>query len=227
MTGTDAATYTREAPGMSAFALEDGVVYHTYSAYARGLDALWGMYQWLDRRAEGAQRDGFWFRRRDEYGERLELGEALVQMRLGSTCEHPAVALIAVTGRVVFIRVELSSDSTLAHTATPSLDLGSVVPMSRVLVTGMSGTGKSSALAELGRRGYRVVDTVIRAGASIASMLSLRRVAPRRSGSRSIGISGLLDSEDGRSLFVEGCVRNQSSSTTVSTRSSCSAPLLT
>src|ERR671923_1685733 len=49
MTGTDVATYTREAPGMSAFALDDGVVYHTYSAYARGLDGLWGMYQWLDR----------------------------------------------------------------------------------------------------------------------------------------------------------------------------------
>jgi predicted dithiol-disulfide oxidoreductase (DUF899 family) len=47
--GTDLATYTREAPGMSAFALEDGVVYHTYSAFARGLDGLWGMYQWLDR----------------------------------------------------------------------------------------------------------------------------------------------------------------------------------
>ena len=40
---------TPEAPGMSAFALEDGVVYHTYSAYTRGLDGLWGMYQWLDR----------------------------------------------------------------------------------------------------------------------------------------------------------------------------------
>ena len=39
------------------------------------------------------------------------------------------------------------------------MTLGSVVPMSRVLVTGMSGTGKSSALAELGRSGYRVVDT--------------------------------------------------------------------
>src|SRR5258706_453399 len=47
--GTDAATYTREMPGMSAFALEDGVVYHTYSTYSRGLDGLWGMYQWLDR----------------------------------------------------------------------------------------------------------------------------------------------------------------------------------
>jgi predicted dithiol-disulfide oxidoreductase (DUF899 family) len=39
-TGTDVATYTRERPGMSAFALEDGAVYHTYSTYARGLDGL-------------------------------------------------------------------------------------------------------------------------------------------------------------------------------------------
>src|SRR5690349_19911194 len=52
-TGTDWATYTREEPGMSAFALEDGVVFHTYSAYARGLDGLWGMYQWLDRTPRG------------------------------------------------------------------------------------------------------------------------------------------------------------------------------
>src|SRR5437763_2058371 len=49
MAGTDVATYTRQRPGMSAFVLEDGVVYHTYSTYARGLDGLWGMYQWLDR----------------------------------------------------------------------------------------------------------------------------------------------------------------------------------
>src|SRR4029450_143248 len=53
MTGTDPATYTRERPGMSAFALENGVVYHTYSTYARGLDGLWGMYQWLDRAPRG------------------------------------------------------------------------------------------------------------------------------------------------------------------------------
>jgi predicted dithiol-disulfide oxidoreductase (DUF899 family) len=56
--GTDWATYTREAPGMSAFALDDGVVYHTYSAYARGLDGLWGMYQWLDRAPRGETRQG-------------------------------------------------------------------------------------------------------------------------------------------------------------------------
>jgi predicted dithiol-disulfide oxidoreductase (DUF899 family) len=68
MTGTDTATYTREAPGMSAFVLEDGVVYHTYSTYARGLDALWGMYPWLDRAPKGRNETGPWFRRRDEYG---------------------------------------------------------------------------------------------------------------------------------------------------------------
>src|SRR5579872_192744 len=48
-TGTDVATFMRERPGMSAFVLEGGVVYHAYSTYARGLDGLWGMYQWLDR----------------------------------------------------------------------------------------------------------------------------------------------------------------------------------
>jgi predicted dithiol-disulfide oxidoreductase (DUF899 family) len=67
-TGTDAATYTRERPGMSAFALEDGVVYHTYSTYSRGLDGLWGMYQWLDRAPRGRNESGIWWRRHDEYG---------------------------------------------------------------------------------------------------------------------------------------------------------------
>jgi predicted dithiol-disulfide oxidoreductase (DUF899 family) len=67
MCGTDRATYTREQPGMSAFALEDGVVYHTYSAYARGLDGLWGMYQWLDRAPKGRNETGPWWRRHDEY----------------------------------------------------------------------------------------------------------------------------------------------------------------
>jgi predicted dithiol-disulfide oxidoreductase (DUF899 family) len=69
MVGTDTATYTREAPGMSAFALENGVVYHTYSAYARGLDVLWGMYQWLDRAPKGRNETGQWLRRHDEYDE--------------------------------------------------------------------------------------------------------------------------------------------------------------
>jgi predicted dithiol-disulfide oxidoreductase (DUF899 family) len=69
MTGTDVATYARERPGMSAFTLEDGVVYHTYSTYARGLDGLWGMYQWLDRASKGRNETGVWWRRHDEYNE--------------------------------------------------------------------------------------------------------------------------------------------------------------
>ena len=61
------ATYIRERPGLSAFALEDGVVYHTYSTYSRGVDSLWGMYQWLDRAPKGRNEAGLWFRRHDEY----------------------------------------------------------------------------------------------------------------------------------------------------------------
>lgn len=68
--GTDANTYRRDRPGMSAFVLEDGAVYHTYSAYARGLDALWGAYQWLDRAPLGRNEKGVWWKRHDEYGER-------------------------------------------------------------------------------------------------------------------------------------------------------------
>jgi predicted dithiol-disulfide oxidoreductase (DUF899 family) len=83
MTGTDVATYTRDRPGMSAFALEDGVVYHTYSTYARGLDGLWGMYQWLDRAPRGRNEAGIWWRRHDEY-------ESLPQ-NAGSCC-HAAGA---------------------------------------------------------------------------------------------------------------------------------------
>jgi predicted dithiol-disulfide oxidoreductase (DUF899 family) len=65
--GTDLAGYTREAPGLSAFVLQDGAVFHTYSAYARGLDGLWGMYQWLDRAPRGRNEPGVWWRRHDEY----------------------------------------------------------------------------------------------------------------------------------------------------------------
>jgi predicted dithiol-disulfide oxidoreductase (DUF899 family) len=70
MAGTDVATFMRERPGMSAFVLKKGVVYHTYSTYARGLDGLWGMYQWLDRAPRGRNETSFWLRRHDEYGKR-------------------------------------------------------------------------------------------------------------------------------------------------------------
>ncbi|MGC4094498.1 MAG: DUF899 domain-containing protein [Polyangiaceae bacterium] len=65
--GTDRATYTRERPGISAFRLEDGVVYHTYSSYARGVDGIWGMYQWLDRAPLGRNETGIWWRHHDLY----------------------------------------------------------------------------------------------------------------------------------------------------------------
>jgi len=79
MTGTDVAAYTRERPGMSAFVLEAGVVYHTYSSFSRGLDGLWGMYQWLDRAPKGRNETGVWWRRHDEY-------ETLTQK--ASSCCH-------------------------------------------------------------------------------------------------------------------------------------------
>jgi predicted dithiol-disulfide oxidoreductase (DUF899 family) len=65
--GTDWPTYRQEGPGVSAFVLEDGVVYHTYSAYERGIDGLWSMYQWLDRAPLGRNETGMWWRRHDEY----------------------------------------------------------------------------------------------------------------------------------------------------------------
>ena len=68
MCGTDPATYQRDRPGMSAFAREDGVVYHTYSTYARGVDGIWGAYHWLDRAPKGRNETGVWWRRNDEYG---------------------------------------------------------------------------------------------------------------------------------------------------------------
>jgi predicted dithiol-disulfide oxidoreductase (DUF899 family) len=67
--GTDAPTYIRDRPGMSTFVQRDGVVYHTYSTYARGLDGLWNMYQWLDRAPLGRNEQGIWWKRHDEYGQ--------------------------------------------------------------------------------------------------------------------------------------------------------------
>ncbi len=70
MAGTDVGTYLREREGMSAFALEDGIVYHTYSTYARGVDPFFGVYHWLDRAPKGRNETGPWFHRHDEYDER-------------------------------------------------------------------------------------------------------------------------------------------------------------
>jgi len=66
--GTTAPTFMRDRPGMSTFAIKDGAVHHTYSTYARGLDGLWGAYQWLDRAPLGRNESGIWWKRHDEYG---------------------------------------------------------------------------------------------------------------------------------------------------------------
>jgi predicted dithiol-disulfide oxidoreductase (DUF899 family) len=67
-TGTDVAGYTREAPGTSAFSLEDGAVYHAYSAFARGVEFLMYYYPLLDRAPKGRNEQGeLWMRRHDEY----------------------------------------------------------------------------------------------------------------------------------------------------------------
>ena len=93
--------------------------------------------------------------------------------------------------------------------------------MSRVLVTGMSGTGKSTVLAELGRRGYRVVDT------DQAGWTEWVELPDEVGGGEQLWVEDrmeeLLGSDDGGALFVSGCVRTRGSSTIGSTRSSCSA----
>jgi predicted dithiol-disulfide oxidoreductase (DUF899 family) len=70
MSGTDAPSYSRDRPGMSAFAIEDRVVYHAYSTYARGVDPFFGVYHWLDRAPKGRNETGVWWRRHDEYDNR-------------------------------------------------------------------------------------------------------------------------------------------------------------
>jgi predicted ATPase len=79
--------------------------------------------------------------------------------------------------------------------------------MTKVLVTGMSGTGKSSALAELGWRGYRVVDT------DDPGWTEWIESPDETGGGERLWVEDrmaeLLRSDDGRTLFVQGCVRNQ------------------
>jgi predicted dithiol-disulfide oxidoreductase (DUF899 family) len=71
-TGAEPAAYRRQRPGMSAFVIEDGVIYHTYSTYARGLDGLWGMFQWLDRAPRGRNEGGVWWQHHDRYKKAVE-----------------------------------------------------------------------------------------------------------------------------------------------------------
>jgi predicted dithiol-disulfide oxidoreductase (DUF899 family) len=54
-------------PGVSAFVRQDGQVFHTYATCARGVDATWGLYPWLDRAPFGRNEPEHWFKRNDEY----------------------------------------------------------------------------------------------------------------------------------------------------------------
>ena len=68
--GTEPAAYLSEAPVMSAYALEDGTVYQTYSTTGRGVEFLMPYYGFLDRAPKGRDEDGgwqLWIRRHDEY----------------------------------------------------------------------------------------------------------------------------------------------------------------
>jgi predicted dithiol-disulfide oxidoreductase (DUF899 family) len=68
--GTDPAGYMTEQQALSGFALEDDVVYHTYSTFARGVEIMMGFYPLLDRAPKGRNESGdseIWFRRHDEY----------------------------------------------------------------------------------------------------------------------------------------------------------------
>ncbi len=69
-TGTDVAGYVSQGPGLSAYALEDGIVYRTYVTTARGLEPAMAYYGLLDRTAHGRGEEGeleHWLRRHDEY----------------------------------------------------------------------------------------------------------------------------------------------------------------
>jgi predicted dithiol-disulfide oxidoreductase (DUF899 family) len=67
--GTDVVGYLTEGPGLSAFVLDDGAVYQTYTTTARGLEFLTGYYPILDRTPKGRDESGshVWLRRHDEY----------------------------------------------------------------------------------------------------------------------------------------------------------------
>lgn len=65
--GTDVRTYAKEKPGLSTFVLDEGVVYHCYSTYSRGIDAIWGVYPWLDRAPKGRNETGVWWKHHDKY----------------------------------------------------------------------------------------------------------------------------------------------------------------
>ena len=62
--------------------IEDGVVYHTYSAFVRGLDGPWSIYQWLDLGPLGRNESGFWMMRHDEFRSAMRRCRFVLQRHL-------------------------------------------------------------------------------------------------------------------------------------------------
>ena len=81
------AAYGEEAPGASVFIKKGGDVYHTYSTYARGLDILLPMYNWIDLTALGRHEEGMkphemaWVRHHDRYsdGKMVDVGKLIAK----------------------------------------------------------------------------------------------------------------------------------------------------
>ena len=93
-----------QAPGMSAFALDDGIVYHTYSTYARGVEQLMGTYRYLDLAPLGRNETGYWWRRHDAYDTRAQYNAKIIaefranQGHVGGMWEETPLLLLHHTG---------------------------------------------------------------------------------------------------------------------------------
>ena len=174
MTGTDAATYTRERPGMSAFVLEDGVVYHTYSTYSRGLDGLWGMYQWLDRAPKGRNETGIWWRRHDEYDASAErVGSQRDDLPRATSAFFGVSALLFAASAAVTI-VWCASMSAMGEMAMPG---GWTMSMAWMRMPGQTWPGAAASFL-----GMWVVMMVAMMLPSLVPMLWRYRAGRRRDG---------------------------------------------
>lgn len=93
----------RQAPGMSVFARADGVLYHTYSTYARGVEQLMGTYRFLDLAPLGRNEGdspAAWWRRHDEYDTPAEYNAKIIaefrdnEGRVGGLWEETPLLLL-------------------------------------------------------------------------------------------------------------------------------------
>ena len=96
----------QQAPGISVFALEDGIVFHTYSTYARGVEQLMGTYRYLDLAPLGRNEAaaGSWWRRHDEYDTAAEYNAKIIDEfranrgHVGGVWEETPLLLLHHTG---------------------------------------------------------------------------------------------------------------------------------